>query len=143
MSTHNLSSNFVAVPKPRVKRTDDDATANIKESAHGGRICKPSHPKIARADRRRRVDHRVRSQRGTLAVGSPALHRRFLDEGVPETEVRRVTEELRHCLDLDNGALNGGPSCITVSPWAGEILARYRDKTGALFLATRGRVERV
>lgn len=142
MSTHNLSSNVVAVQEPCVKPTDD-VMANIKESAQGRRVCKPSHAKIARVDRRRRVDHRVRSQRGTLAVGSPALHRRFLDEGVPETEVRRVAEELRHCLDLDHGALDGGPSCIAVSPWAADILARYGDKTGALFLATRGRGERV
>jgi hypothetical protein len=111
-------------------------------------ICRSSHGHKARAKRgnivctmRQRAGHGIR-QAGILKTSDPTLHQRLVDEGVPEEIAESVAIELRRCLDLDQGRMEGGSASITISPWAAEVLQRLGDKVTALFLSTRGRVER-
>jgi hypothetical protein len=81
-----------------------------------------------------------RRSAGHLDVLSVELLNRFLDEGVPESDVLYVAAETLHCLR----DLNAGDELPEqLHPWTWEILTRYNDKADTLFMTTRGTMVRV
>lgn len=65
---------------------------------------------------------------------------RFLDEGVPEGDVLYVASETLGCA----AALTAGDELPDhLHLWTRRIIGRYADKLDSLFMAARGKVDRV
>ncbi|HKO57743.1 MAG TPA: hypothetical protein VJ276_17885 [Thermoanaerobaculia bacterium] len=93
------------------------------------------------AARRRRKHRRPRIQmeRGTLAITTQEVTARLLDEGVPAADIHVVAAEVERCIGFID-APGDDVFSIRLSPWAEELICRYRDKLVTLTMTTRGKV---
>src|SRR4051794_2601404 len=81
----------------------------------------------------------IQRESGKLAITTPEVAARLLDEGVPADDLRVVAAEIERCIRVIN---DDGDDVlyIRLHSWTAELIRRFGDKLVTLTMTTRGNV---